>query len=81
MKPINRADPEMASARQWTTTGFDGFSKGTFGNAGQNFYVSRAGVLQCIHQFDLNRNGYFDLVLGMLFNGTAPDASSGASSG
>jgi hypothetical protein len=52
----------MAQTRQWTTAGFDGFSKGTFGNAGQNLYVSRAGTLQRIHQFDLNRNGYFDLV-------------------
>ena len=52
----------MAQTRHWTTMGFDGFSKGTFGNAGQNLYVSRAGTLQRIHQFDLNRNGYFDLV-------------------
>lgn len=52
----------MAQTRHWTTMGFDGFSKGTFGNAGQNLYVSRRGTLQRIHQFDLNRNGYFDLV-------------------
>jgi hypothetical protein len=52
----------MAQTRHWTTIGFDDFSKGTFGNAGQNLYVSRAGTLQRIHQFDLNRDGYFDLV-------------------
>ena len=46
----------------WTTEGFDGFRKGTFGNAGQNLYVSRAGVLQRIHQYDLNGDGYVDLV-------------------
>ena len=46
----------------WTTEGFDSFRKGTFGNAGHNLYVSRAGVLQRIHQYDLNGNGYVDLV-------------------
>ena len=48
--------------KTWTTEGFEGFSKGTFGNAGHNLYVSRAGVLQRIHQHDLNKNGYFDLI-------------------
>ena len=47
---------------QWVTKGFDDFRKGTFGNGGQNLYVSRAGVLQRIYQYDLNHNGYFDLV-------------------
>ena len=46
----------------WITKGFSAFKKGIFGNAGQNLYVSRNGVLQRIHQYDLNRNGYFDLV-------------------
>ncbi len=46
----------------WTTRGFESFRQGLFGNAGQNLYVSRAGVLQRIHQYDLNGNGYLDLV-------------------
>ena len=46
----------------WTTEGFEGFREGTFGNAGHNLYVSRAGVLQRIYQYDLNRDGYVDLV-------------------
>ncbi len=46
----------------WTTRGFENFCQGHFGNAGQNLYVSRAGVLQRIHQYDLNGNGYLDLV-------------------
>ena len=53
----------MAKDGIWTTEGFDAFRRGTFGNGGQNLYVSRAGVLQRIHQFDLNRNGYVDLVI------------------
>ena len=46
----------------WVTRGFDEFSRGVMGNGGHNLYVSRAGVLQRIHQFDLNRDGYLDLV-------------------
>ncbi len=46
----------------WTTRGFEKFRQGHFGNAGQNLYVSRAGVLQRIHQYDLNGNGHLDLV-------------------
>jgi len=45
----------------WTTRGFEAFRRGTFGNAGQNLYVSRKGILQRIHLFDLNEDGYFDL--------------------
>jgi hypothetical protein len=52
----------MSQTGIWTTRGFEGFSQGTCSNAGQNLYVSRAGVLQRIHQFDLTRNGYVDLV-------------------
>ena len=52
----------MAESKTWVTRGFDGFSRGSMGNAGHNLYVSRAGVLQRIHQFDLNGDGYLDLV-------------------
>lgn len=47
----------------WRTRGFEVFRAGTFGNAGENLYVSRAGVLQRIQQHDFNRDGWFDLVL------------------
>ncbi|MEW6754048.1 MAG: VCBS repeat-containing protein [Candidatus Latescibacterota bacterium] len=49
-------------AQEWVTRGFEAFRRGTCGNAGQNLYVSRQGVLQRIFQFDLNQDGYFDLV-------------------
>ena len=52
----------MPNSGAWTTRGFEDFSQGTLGNAGQNLYVSRSGALQRIHQYDLNRDGYFDLV-------------------
>ncbi len=48
--------------KQWVTEGFDAFRAGTFGNGGQNLYVSKKGVLQRIYQYDLTGNGYLDLV-------------------
>ncbi len=42
---------------------FEDFSQGTLGNAGANLYVSRKGTVQVINQWDLNRDGYVDLVL------------------
>ena len=50
------------TAGVWRTRGFAAFRQGTFGNAGQNIYVSRAGVLQRIHLFDCNKDGYLDLL-------------------
>lgn len=47
---------------KWITEGFESFREGTFGNGGQNIYVSRNGILQRIYQYDLTHNGYFDLV-------------------
>lgn len=57
-KPVVSDGPRKA----WVTEGFEAFRRGTFGNAGQNLYVSKAGVLQRIYQYDLDKNGYFDLV-------------------
>jgi len=54
----------IANNSMWVTRGFDSFREGTFGNGGYNIYVSRAGVLQRIHQYDFNKNGYFDLAIG-----------------
>ena len=56
-------DNGMKKQRVWVTKGFESFRKGTFGNGGQNLYVSRSGVLQRIHQFDLSGDGYFDLII------------------
>jgi len=52
----------MAQSGVWVTRGFEAFRRGIFGNAGQNLYVSRAGVLQRIFLFDLNRDGHTDLL-------------------
>jgi hypothetical protein len=47
---------------EWITQGFSGFMRGTLGNGGQNLYVSAQGVLQRIYQFDVNADGYPDLL-------------------
>jgi hypothetical protein len=52
----------VAAEGMWRQRGFEDFRQGKFGNSGQNLYVSRAGVLQRIFQFDLNRDGFLDLV-------------------
>ena len=46
---------------KWTKAGFTEFRKGTFGNGGQNLYVSKGGALQRIFNFDVNNDGYVDL--------------------
>lgn len=52
----------MTTAGAWTTRGFEAFQQGSFGNGGQNLYVSRAGVLQRVFRYDFCNDGYFDLL-------------------
>ncbi|MEX1021291.1 MAG: hypothetical protein WDZ49_16640, partial [Litorilinea sp.] len=52
----------MTKENRWITQGFKDFRVGTFGNGGQNLYVSQAGVLQRIHQYDFNNDGHLDLI-------------------
>lgn len=53
---------EGAGTKTWQERGYADFADGTFGSGGQNLYVSREGVLQRIHQFDVNRDGFVDLL-------------------
>ena len=48
--------------------GFQDFSKGSFADGGTNIYVSRGGVIQLIPRWDLNRDGYLDLVFNQDHN-------------
>lgn len=43
--------------------GFEQLSRGELGNAGQNLYVSRRGELKLINWFDLDFDGYPELVI------------------
>jgi len=44
-------------------SGFRDFARGTPGNSGANLYVSRAGRVEVINTWDLNQDGYVDLLL------------------
>lgn len=46
----------------WKKQGFDDFSAGKLGNSGQNLYISANGVLQRIFNYDVNGDGYPDLL-------------------
>ncbi|MBM3776292.1 MAG: VCBS repeat-containing protein, partial [Acidobacteria bacterium] len=54
----------QSQSHVWETRGFEAFRAGQFPAA--NLYVSRAGVLETIHRWDFNDDGYFDLI----FNNT-----------
>ncbi|MCC6695219.1 MAG: VCBS repeat-containing protein [Candidatus Hydrogenedentes bacterium] len=53
-------------ADTWVEDSFKDFADGTLDGAGQNIYVSNDGAVRTIHRFDLNGDGWIDL----LFNGT-----------
>jgi hypothetical protein len=55
-----------APAQTFTDDTFDAFAAGKLDAAGQNIYVSRDGAVRTIHRFDLNQDGFIDL----LFNNT-----------
>ena len=52
---------ETNMTNKWVKNSREDFMKGSFGNGGQNLYVSAGGVLQRIYQYDVNGDGYPDL--------------------
>jgi hypothetical protein len=44
-------------------SGFNDFIQGTPGNSGANLYVSRNGNIRVINQWDLNQDGYVDVLI------------------
>ena len=48
---------------QWIHRRFEQFSKGSFDNGGDNLYVNAKGIIEMIHRFDVNNDGYVDIVL------------------
>jgi hypothetical protein len=63
---LNWVGMAQPPAHVWETQGFDAFRKGEFDSGEANLYVSRRGVLQTVHRWDVNNDGYFDLI----FNNT-----------
>ena len=53
-------------AETWVEGSFADFADGRLDASGQNIYVSHDGSIRTIHRFDLNQDGYLDLV----FNST-----------
>ncbi|MCC6588100.1 MAG: VCBS repeat-containing protein [Bryobacterales bacterium] len=51
------------SAQTIRHTGWADLSKGTFSNSGANLYVSRQGRLQVINRWDLNNDGFNDILI------------------
>ena len=49
--------------RSWTTSTFLEFSEGRLDDGGVNTYVTAAGEVQLVNQYDLNRDGFLDIVL------------------
>ena len=54
------------SAQTFFEETYEDFADGKLDAAGQNLYVSRDGAVRSIHRFDLNQDGFIDLV----FNNT-----------
>src|SRR5580765_1551331 len=54
---------QVAAAAEWNTASFDDFRKGQLFDAGSNVYVSHRGRMQMINRWDLNGDGFLDLVL------------------
>ncbi len=49
-------------AQTWVEDTFEDFADGTLDASGNNIYVSRNGTIRTIHRFDLNDDGYIDLL-------------------
>lgn len=52
----------LAAAERWVQDTFEDFSAGRLEDGGANLYVTRAGSVEAVHRFDLNRDGFVDLV-------------------
>lgn len=56
------AASQSTSAQTWIEDTFADFNDGTFDASGQNLYATAGGRISTIHRFDLNGDGYHDLV-------------------
>lgn len=56
----------LVTSQTWTDNSFDDFSKGTLSASGQNIYITQKGEIKTIRRYDLNQDGWIDL----LFNNT-----------
>src|SRR3569832_531882 len=54
------------AGHEWHDTGRAAIVAGHLGNSGQNLYVNARGEIQIIRRFDVDENGWLDLI----FNST-----------
>ena len=54
---------EPEPTRTWNVSSFFDFSEGTLVDGGVNTYVTAAGEISLINRWDLNRDGFIDIVL------------------
>lgn len=70
------APAQSAADEPWLVhDSFEDFIQGAFEDAGVNTFVARDGGVQMIHRWDLNNDGYLDLMVGQSHNTVEqPDA-------
>ena len=51
-----------SSEKVWVQTSYEDFRRGHLPDGGNNLYVSRNGSIQTVHRWDLNQDGYVDLI-------------------
>src|SRR5690625_3231072 len=56
----------LGLSQSWTDDSFEDFSKGILSASGQNIYISKKGEIKTIRRYDVNQDGWIDL----LFNNT-----------
>lgn len=59
----SKPSAEKSTQEVWSHGGFDDFSKGKFENSGNNLYVNAKGEIEIINHFDVNNDGYVDILL------------------
>lgn len=59
---VTADSPRARAADVWKLTTFEDFRKGTFGDGGTNMYISALGRVELVNRWDLNHDGFIDLV-------------------
>jgi len=48
--------------KSWTQTSYEDFKRGRLTDGGNNLYISRKGSVETVNRWDLNGDGYLDLI-------------------
>ena len=57
-----RPQPSAPAGRQWTQTTYLDFAGGRLGDGGANTHIAADGSVRLVNRWDLNNDGYLDLV-------------------